>query len=187
MIVLRNITDNEHKAELKTMLLAHYKEIFGPEWADKLPVKALRERFSSAHDATKRDMSELFDKPLYGTVAFGIINEPDATILGFALLDIINSTMKSGDSIKYGQLYQLFIKPEYRKEFLEGAKSPEFMARLTEELNNYFKSHGVSEVLTQIPDEIDYLIQCGKALGFEQSNRTKLDSGISQTVWNKQI
>ena len=34
MIVLKNITDEEHKDELKGMLVDHYKEVYGHEWVD---------------------------------------------------------------------------------------------------------------------------------------------------------
>ena len=182
MITFKNITDEEHKSVLQSMLKAHYRELYGEKWEVKNFFQRLKDSRSFSTYRTRTDMDELFKRSLYGTVAYGIFK--DENLIGFVLLDVLNSTKKNLELETYGQLYQLYIKPEYR---LEGEEQAEFNNSLKTYIEDYFKEHGVEEVITELPDDIKYLIECGKALGFSQVKESSKESGINTSLWQKKI
>ena len=181
MINLKNITNETYKKELELMLKDHYRELYGENWPVKNFYQRMRDKRSFSTHLTSEDMRELFIHPVYGTVAYGIFS--DEELIGMVLLDIIKSTKKNLEVETYGQLYQLYIKKEYR-EFI---KDNDFMDTLKDFIDDYFKAKGMGEVITKIPDELAYLIECSKYLGFTKTKTTDLDSGISQTLWEKKI
>lgn len=185
MIVFNNITDEEHKEELKGMLLAHYKEYFGPEWSDKIPIKSIRDRLSSAKEGADHAIDLLYNKPNGNNVAFGIYDEN--TLIGTILLTVHVRKLSDEEEDIYGELYHLYIKPEYRKTFIEGTKKEEFIREVNSFVESYFKENEVSDILAAIPSEIDYLVECGKELGFEKKKDLPNGIGIQDALWEKHI
>ena len=182
MITFKNITNAEYKDTLQHMIKDHYRELYGENWEVKNFFQRMKDSRSFSTFRTERDMSELFKKSIYGTVAYGIFKDED--LIGFVLLDVLNSTNKKLEVETYGQMYQLYIKPEYR---FQGKDQELFISVLNNYLDEYFLKHGVNEVLTELPDDIKYLIECGKALGFSQVKESKNASGISTSLWQKKI
>lgn len=182
MITFKNITTDEYKSDLQAMIKAHYRELYGEKWEVKNFFQRLKDSRSFSTYRTRTDMSELFNRPLYGTVAYGIFEEDD--LIGFILLDVLNSTKKNLEVETYGQLYQLYIKPEYR---LEGKDQDEFYGAIKKHLEEYFAQNGVTEIITELPDDTKYLIECGKALGFSQVKDSTKESGISTSIWQKNL
>lgn len=164
-LYLKNITDEDHKGLITDMLVHHYQDIAGPDWVEKIPVKKLRERFSYATNEAKRDVYELFETNLFNTVAFAIMGEDDS-LYGLALLDILSMRLEDESTDTYGQLYQLYIRPEYRKSFTS-SDSKCLGAELKTALENYFKANDVNEVIMNIPKSVSYLLELGRILEFK--------------------
>lgn len=162
---LKNITDEQHKGLITDMLVHHYQDVVGPDWIEKIPVKKLRERFSYANNEAKRDIYELYENNYFNTVAFAIMNET-GEVYGLALLDILSMRLEDESTDTYGQLYQLYIRPQYRQCFLApGSKC--LGAELKSALEAYFKANNVNEVIMNIPKSVSYLMELGRILEFE--------------------
>lgn len=180
MFKLKNITDEDHKELLKSMLISHYKEIVGPDLADKIPFRKLRELLSVAHGKANIDMNELFGQGIYNTIAFGLYSEEVNDYLGFALIDIMNQEI-NGETDTFGQLYQLYVKPEYREYFKANFAKGSAVNSLKEQLEDYFRCHDVNEVIMLIPKNIGYLIELNRDLGFEIS---KDENNLLETIYS---
>ena len=181
MINIKNITNETYKNELEVMLKEHYREVYGENWPVKNFYQRMKDKRSFSTHLTSEDMNELFNRPMYGTVAYGIFN--DEELMGMVLLDVIKSTKKNMNVESYGQLYQLYIKEEYR----EYINDSDFMETLNDFIDEYLREKGMDEVITKIPDDLAYLITCSNYLGFTKTKETDLKSGISQTLWEKKI
>ena len=85
-------------------------------------------------------------------------------LLGSKLDEEIDLEDESTDT--YGQLYQLYIRPQYRQCFLTpGSKC--LSAELKNALEAYFKANNVNEVIMNIPKSVSYLMELGRILEFE--------------------
>lgn len=170
MLSLKNITSEENKGLLTDLLINHYREIIGPDWAEKIPIKKLRDNLSFAHQTAKRDVEEILSvtENYFNTVAFAITDNETGNYLGIALLDTMNMN-NSGDEIEpYGQLYQLYIRPQYRKYFLSEG-SNQFALELKAALDNYYQTYGIDEVIMHIPKTLNYLVPLSSRLGYEKT------------------
>lgn len=199
MIVLKNITDEEHKDELKGMLVDHYKEVYGHEWVDSylellesypqnkvrdFLIEDLKKRFSSKEDRVQKDMDLLFnEKKRSENIAFGVLN--DENIIGYMFLAVHKNIDFYGvENDRYGELYELYIKPEYREEFLKSAKREDFVSTIRNYLENFFKENDVTDILSKMPNEIDDLVLLGEELGFVKENYISEDN---KELWKKTI
>ncbi len=163
-LYLKNITDEEHKGLITDMLVHHYQDVAGPDWIEKIPVKKLRERFSYANNEAKRDVYELYENNYFNTVAFAILSEK-GEVYGIALLDIISMHFEDDKTDTYGQLYQLYIRPQYRNCFTSTA-SECLGTELKNALEAYFRANNVNEVIMHIPKSVSYLMDLGRILEF---------------------
>lgn len=183
MIKLENIANENHKDELKEMLFSHYDEIIGPDWANKIPIKKLREQVSLAHYHSNNDVNNVYDdNSFYQTFALGIIDEETSKVIGVALLEIIRNV---DNKEKYGQLYQLYIKPEYRTLF---DPTKEEAKRIVQKgIEEYFKEKDIDEIVMLVPNNIDYLISLSKDLGFKEDKDNKYTPDKNNTPNIKHI
>ena len=103
MIVFNNITDEEHKEELKEMLLAHYKEYFGTEWSDKIPIKSIRDRLSSAKEGADHAIDLLYNRPNGNNVAsvYANKNTGGSQYLSFQVYTTDNNNANITSTINY--------------------------------------------------------------------------------------
>lgn len=167
MITLKNITDKEHEELLKSMLIKYYQEEIGPDWAEKIPIRKLRDRLSAANGKASSDLYDIFEQNLLNTVVFGLYSEEDKCI-GIALLDIFRDQKRDGVIDTYGELYRLYILPEYRKLFISSYKNGENIQSFKTQLEGYYKSHDINEVMMMVPRNISYLLELNRELGFNQ-------------------
>lgn len=198
MVTFKNITDEEHKLELRKMIIDHYKELYGEEWIDsyieclkaKKPnkfrdfvIKDLT-KYSTKEDKVNKDMKLLFDnKEKNGeNIAFGIIN--NNTIIGYMILTIHRQFKSNWELDKFGELYRIYIKPEYRESFLKSTKKEEFIASIKNYIEEFFKTHKVEDVLMTIPSELPDLISLGEDLGFIKENYV---NEKTKDLWKKRI
>ena len=180
MLILKNITDEEHKELLRAMLIEHYKEIVGPDISEKIPFSKIRNLLSVSRGKAEFDLNDIYGNNEFNTVAFGLFSEEISDYMGFALIDIRNCEIEQKLDT-YGELYQLFIKPQYRNLFKKTFENGRGIDSLKQQLENYFRCHDVNEVIMMIPKNLEYLIQINRDLGFEIEKDTpeKL-----QTIYN---
>lgn len=186
MLSLKNISNEENRGLITDLLIHHYHEIIGPDWAEKIPIRKLRESFSFAHQSAKRDVEELFSEDInyFNTIAFAIVDSETSDYLGVALLDTMNLN-NSGEEVEpYGQLYQLYIRPQYRKYFM-GKNSSQFTQELKQALDLYYQTHGINEVYMQIPKSLDYLVTLSRELGYEQTGENISQIKATHRINNK--
>lgn len=199
MISFKNFTNEENKDELKTMIINYYEEKYGTEWIDKYvkwleshPQSKLRDfliedlkyRFSSKEDGYRNDMNLLFNNKSYDKhIAFGLLS--DDKVIGYLFLTVhLKKDYYGEEKDRYGELYELYVKPEYRAEFLESAKRIDFVNEVKTYLEDYFKENNVTDILSRIPSEIEDLVILGKELGFNQEEYV---SENTKDLWKKTI
>lgn len=166
-MLVKNIGTEENINVLKKMIFDHYNELIGPDWALKIPFQKLRENTSDAHRFTNKDVKDIMNpNSMYKTTALGIINEENNDIMGLALLDLIYD--ENLDK-RYGQVYQLYIKPEYRASFsMNHPDKDKLISEVNDSINTYFKNHDIDEIIMLVPENIEYLISLSKELGFQK-------------------
>ena len=202
MISFRNMTNEDNKAELKTMIIDHYSEVYGHEWIDsylnwleKHPqsklrdflISDLRAKFSSKEEGLQKDMKLLFNNRRRNSdnVAFGIFDDELNAIIGYLFLAIHIKRDYEGNIIdRYGELYELYIKPEYRDDFLRSVKREAFIDTMRSYLETFFKENDVADILSRIPREVEDLVLLGQELGFVKENTPSYDN---KDLWKKTI
>ena len=197
MIKLSNITDDNHKEELKDMIINHYKESYGEELVDKYLtylekypqnkvrdwlINDLKNRFSSKEEHLKKDMSLLYDEQdTSKDIAFGIFN--DDLLMGYLFLSVHMSYDNHGNETdRYGELYDLYIKPEYRDVLTNNRD--ELVTSIRTYLENYYKENNVKDILTRIPSDIEDLVLLGKEFGFTKEEHI---NNNTKDLWKKTI
>lgn len=199
MVVFKNITSEEYKNELREMIVSHYKEKYGEEWIDKY-IQYLQakkpgkfrdflikdaKRYSVKEDNINKDMNLLFDNRYHvgHNVAFGIFS--DNTLIGYMILTIHTNFTPLMELDKYGELYRVYVKEEYREEFLSGNSRSDFVTSLEEYLINYFRENKIEDVLAIIPTELNDLVSLGEEMGFVRYNPTLSEK--DKDLWLKRI
>ena len=202
MVVLKNITNEEYKNELNRMIMDHYAEIYGEEWIDSylryleakkqskfrdFIIRDLK-RYSTKEDKVNKDMKLIFyNKEKNGdNIAFGLFNEEK--LIGYMILTIHTHFTSKWEIDKYGELYRLYIKPEYRAEFLNGNRRNEFVSSVEKYLVDYFRSHNIEDILASIPLEFKELVSLGEDMGFVRASL--VDGYIDEKnkdLWKKRI
>lgn len=202
MVVFKNITSEEYKSALREMIFDHYKERYGIEWIDsyieylqaKKPGK-LRDllikdakRYSTKEEQTNKDMNLLFDNRynIGHNVAFGIFN--NNILIGYMIFTIHAYFTPLMEIERYGELYRIYIKEEYREEFLKNNSRSNFVTSLEEYLIEYFRENNIEEILANIPTELDDLVSLGEDLGFIKYSHVKSNvSEKDKDLWIKRI
>ncbi len=204
MVVLKNITNEKYKDELKNMIVDHYTEKYGEEWIDNylryleskkqgkvrdFLIKDAK-RYSTKNDSINRDMNLLFDnkETTSDNVAFGLFIEEK--LIGYIILTIHTHFTSKWDIDKYGEFYRFYIKPEYRTNFIDenGRYKNEFVSSVEKYLINYFKNHNIEDILAYIPYELKELVAISEDMGFVKASI--IDGYVDENnkdLWKKRI
>lgn len=159
MIKIKNITDEEHKTELKEMIHGYYKEILGEDWTQKFLLKAFRAIFDDASSFTEADIKKLYgEKEISDRIALGLYND-DENLVGFTSVAIFSDNV--------GGIYQIYIKPEYQEQFVADFKgSMDATLSLSKSLDDYFKERGANEIIMEAPHTTRFLLYLAQDMGF---------------------
>lgn len=159
MLVVRNITDKKHEEELKELIYNYYDDTYGGIF-NKIPFKTVRDYFTGSKAFANDDLNDLYDKET-NSKAVGIYDEEE--LVGFACIYVQNGN---------GELYNLYIKPEFRNRFISEYKKGSLTADLMTSLVREFESSGADEIVVSAPHSKEFMLKLFEDMGFNLDSIT---------------
>jgi len=172
MIVVRNITDKMHEAELKDLIYEYYDDTYGGIFS-KIPFKKVRDYFTGNQAFANEDLKDLYDKNT-NSKAVGLY-EGD-TLIGFACIHVHEGN---------GELYNLYIKPEFRDKFVSEYESGRLTTDLMTSLINEFESGGAGEIVVSAPYTKEFMLKLFDDMGFNLESVTSEEAIYSKNIEGK--
>lgn len=169
MIVVRNITDKMHEDELKELIYSYYDEIYGGVFS-KIPFKAVRDYFTGSKAFARADLNNLYNKET-NSKAIGIYD--GEVLVGFACIHVHEGN---------GELYNMYIKPEFRERFLSEYKKGSLTADLMTSLVSEFESSDAGEIVVSAPHSKEFMLKLFEDMGFNLDTITGEEIIYSKSI-----
>ncbi len=203
MLRVLNLTNNEHKDELKSMISSYYNEVYNDDLDDSVISKLDGKKASifrnfiikdikrSSSLKAERDinntMSLLFDNSYNNdemhnqkSMALGLYD--DEVLIGYIILSVHSQYKFDGNYDVYGELHSIYLKDEYKYLF----KNKEFMENIRSYVEAFFKVSNVRDVLARITPEEESLVTVARELGFVKQNIVH-GNYYTKDIWQKTI
>ena len=172
MIVVRNITDKMHEEELRGLIYEYYNDTYGGIF-NKIPFKTVRDYFTGSQMFVNSDLNDLYDKET-NSKAVGLYD--GEVLVGFACIYVHNGN---------GELYNMYIKPEFRERFISEYKKSSLSADLMTSLVSEFESSGADEINVSAPHSKEFMLKLFEDMGFNLETITSEEIIYSKSIEGK--
>lgn len=148
MIAIGGILKEDSK-KLYEMYYDYYRSILGEDWTKHIPIKPLRNFLDINRTYAEFSVKEAFSEEISdGMIAKEVLGlYEDDNLLGFACIGIFEDLT--------GGIYHIYVKPEYRKKFIDNFKNNKFASEyLMEGIEDYFTKNSINTVEVEVPHKL---------------------------------